>query len=132
MKHPERARIYSSKDGHASRMTAVLRSLDLLVTSRYHAGVLSLAANVPQVALGHDPRLESFYGELGIRDDFFVRHPDPEAFRKVGEMVDRLMAEPGPVRELLKKGNAEHLARAWRNRRLLRDFMRGRGWKVVE
>jgi polysaccharide pyruvyl transferase WcaK-like protein len=132
MKHPERACIYSSREHHASRMTAVLRGLDLLVTSRYHAGVLSLAAQVPQVALGHDPRLESFYGELGIRDDFFVGHPDPRAFHKIGEMVDRLTADPNPVRELLKKGNAEHLERAGRNRRLLRDFLRGRGWKVLE
>jgi polysaccharide pyruvyl transferase WcaK-like protein len=132
MKHPERARIYSSRELHASRMTAVLRSLNVLVTSRYHAAVLSLAAQVPQVALGHDPRLESFYGDLGIREDFFVRYPNPQAFRKVGERVDRLMADPNPVRELLKKGNAEHLERAGRNRRLLRDFIRGRGWKVVE
>ena len=132
MKHPERARIYSSNELNASRMTAVLRSLDLLVASRYHAAVLSLAGQVPQVALGHDPRLESFYEDLGIRDDFFVRHPDPQAFRKVAERVDRLMADPNPVRQLLKKGNAEHLERVRRNRRLLRELIRGRGWKVVK
>jgi len=132
MRHSERARIYSSREHHASRMTALLRSLNILVASRYHAGVLSLAAQVPQVALGHDPRLESFYEELGIRDEYFVRHPDPEAFRKVAERVDRLLADPRPVRELLRKGNAEHVERAKRNRSLLREFARGRGWKVVE
>jgi polysaccharide pyruvyl transferase WcaK-like protein len=132
MRRPDRARIYSSREHNASRMTALLRNLDLLVASRYHAGVLALAAQVPQVALGHDPRLESFYGELGIRDGFFVRHPDLEAFGKVAERVDRLMADPSPVRELLKRGNAEHVERAGRNRRLLREFVRGRGWKVAE
>lgn len=132
MRHPDRARLFSSREHQASQMTAVLRGLDLLVTSRYHAGVLSLAAQVPQVAVGHDPRLESFYGELGIREECFVESRDPDAWSKVAEKVDRLMADPKPVRELLKKGNMEHLGRAGRNRRLLRDFIRARGWKVIE
>ena len=128
MKHPEKARIYSSREHHASTMTAVLRGLDLLVTSRYHAGVLSLAAQVPQAALGHDPRLDSFYSELGIRDDCFVESRDPDAWRKIAERVDRLMADPEPMRQRLAAGNKAHVARARRNRTLLREFCEKRGW----
>jgi polysaccharide pyruvyl transferase WcaK-like protein len=128
MKHPERARIYSSKEHHASTMTAVLRGLDLLVTSRYHAGVLSLAAHVPQVALGHDPRLETFYWELGIQGDCFVESRDPHAWRKVAEKVERLMADPEPMRQKLASGNEAHVERARRNRTLLREFCQKRGW----
>jgi polysaccharide pyruvyl transferase WcaK-like protein len=128
MKHPERARIYSSRKHHASTMTAILRGLDLLVTSRYHAGVLSLAAQVPQAALGHDPRLSSFYAELGIHSECFVECRDPEAWRKIAETVDRLMADPAPMRRKLSAGNAAHVARARRNRTLLREFCQKRGW----
>jgi len=128
MKHPEKARIYSSKEHHASEMTAMLRGLDLLVTSRYHAGVLSLAAQVPQVALGHDPRLDSFHAELGIRDSCFVESRDPDAWRKISEMVDRLMADPEPMRQKLASGNMAHIERARRNRTLLREFGTKRGW----
>jgi len=128
MRHPERARIFSSREHHASEMTAMLRDLDLLVTSRYHAGVLSLAAHVPQVALGHDPRLESFHAELGVRDECFVESRDPHAWRKIAEMVDRLMADPAPMRQKLASGNDAHIERARRNRTLLRDFCMKRGW----
>ena len=53
-------------------MTTLLRSLDLLVT-RYHAAVLSMAAAVPQLAVGHDLRLVSLYQELGLAEDLFVK-----------------------------------------------------------
>ena len=47
-------------------MTVLLRSLGGLVTSRYHASVLSMAAGVPQVAVGHDLRLRTLFEELGL------------------------------------------------------------------
>jgi polysaccharide pyruvyl transferase WcaK-like protein len=73
---PQMARVFSAREHDASRMTVLLRSLDLLVTSRYHACVLSLAAHVPQVAVGHDLRLETIYRELGLAPEFFVRQGD--------------------------------------------------------
>ena len=48
-------------------MTMLLRSLGGLLTSRYHASVLSMAAGVPQVAVGHDLRLRTLFEELGPR-----------------------------------------------------------------
>ena len=69
---PERARIFSSNQYNASQMVSILRSLELLLTSRYHACVLSLAAQVPQIAIGHDLRLKTIYRELGLFEDFFV------------------------------------------------------------
>jgi polysaccharide pyruvyl transferase WcaK-like protein len=71
MKNREQARIFTSSRYNASQMASVLRSLDLLITSRYHACVLSLEAHVPQVAVGHDVRLEEIYHDLGISDCFF-------------------------------------------------------------
>ena len=65
------ARVFSAREHDASRMTALLRGLDLLVTSRYHAAVLSLAAAVPQIAVGHDTRLDTLYRDLGLREEWF-------------------------------------------------------------
>ncbi len=130
MKHPERARLFSSREHTASQMTGILRGLDLLIASRYHAGVLALAAHVPQVALGHDPRLDSFHDELGIHEECFVGSRDPDAWRRIAEKVDRLMADPEPMRRRLADGNEAHIARARKNRVLLRGFGQMRGWAV--
>jgi polysaccharide pyruvyl transferase WcaK-like protein len=129
MRHPEQAMVFSSRMQDASRMTTLLRSLDLLVTSRYHAAVLSMAAAVPQVAVGHDLRLLTLYQELGMAGELFVPGgTSPKVFAAVTERVERLLADPEPVRQALRRGHQVHAAAARRNRALLRAFARDHGW----
>jgi polysaccharide pyruvyl transferase WcaK-like protein len=130
MANPGRARVFSSRQLDASRMTALLRSLDVLVTSRYHASVLSLAAAVPQVAVGHDLRLRTLYGELGLEHDWFLPSDGPELFARLAEAVDTLLTDPAGVRDRLRAGHAAHVVSAGRNRELLRGFAAEHGWGV--
>jgi polysaccharide pyruvyl transferase WcaK-like protein len=131
MAHAGRARVFSSREYNASQMTILLRSLDFLITSRYHACVLSLAAQVPQVAVGHDLRLKTIYDELGFRDQFFIDPQIPEACKVVKERVEKLLADPALEREALRRGYEEHRTQAQRNRALLRSFVQTHGWEVV-
>ena len=124
MAHAQDARIFSAREHDASRMTELLRGLDLLITSRYHAAVLSLAAAVPQVAVGHDTRLDTLYRDLGLHNEWFIT---PDRIAGLEERVDRLLADPNVQREALRRGHAEHLARARENRSLLEDFVSGLG-----
>ena len=128
MRHPERARVFSSREHDASRMTALLQSLGALVTSRYHASVLSLAAAVPQLAVGHDLRLRTLFGELGLDDRFFFRPDEPGAFRRIDDAVDELLSDPPEVRDRLRAGYRVHADAAHRNRQLLRGFAVSNGW----
>jgi polysaccharide pyruvyl transferase WcaK-like protein len=128
--HPERSRVYSAAALDASQMTVLLRSLALLVTSRYHACVLSLAARVPQVAVGSDLRLETIYRELGLAEEYFLRCDVPGLFTLLQDRVERLMADPARQFTALDRGYREREAAARRNRALLRDFASGHGWAV--
>jgi polysaccharide pyruvyl transferase WcaK-like protein len=119
MAHPEMARVFSSRTYNASQMTVLLRGLRLLVTSRYHAAVLSLAAGVPQVAVGHDLRLRTLYEDLGLLDRFFTHPRAPEMFEWLNQRIDALMADPHQVAGLLEAGHLTHLRRAAMNRSLL-------------
>jgi polysaccharide pyruvyl transferase WcaK-like protein len=124
----DRARIFSSREYAASKMTSILRGLDFLVTARYHACVLSMAAQVPQIAVGHDLRLKSIYAELELQDLFVdARSPDRDAQLRAN--LDRVLADPEPVRAALRRGYEEHLNKARCNRELLRKFAwtQGRG-----
>jgi polysaccharide pyruvyl transferase WcaK-like protein len=128
MAHPDRARIFSSREYNASQMTCMLRSLELLLTSRYHACVLSLAAQVPQIAIGHDLRLKTIYRELGLLEDFFVEPDSPELYASLSTRVERLLADPTCVRDTLQQGHEQHQADARRNRALLHNFVLAHGW----
>ncbi len=112
-------------------MTTLLRSLDLLVTSRYHGCVLSLAGQVPQLAAGHDLRLKTIYDELGLTDQFFVDPRTPNLCATLKERVEKLLANPALEKESLRRGYDDHLQKARDNRALLRTFAKDHGWEVV-
>ncbi len=131
MTHAASAHIFSSRQYNASQITTLLRSLDLLVTSRYHACVLSLAGQVPQVAVGHDLRLKSIYAEMGLQDEFFVDSCSPTMHAQLLERVERLLANPSLQREALRHSYEEHLGAARRNRELLRAFVQANGWEAI-
>lgn len=130
MRHAERARVFSAREHDASRMTVLLRSLDYLVTSRYHAAVLSLPAQVPQVAVGHDLRLADLHGEMGLNKEFFVTPSSRKMFSEIRERLAELAADRARITDSLQWGYREHLARATRNRELLRSFLIAQGWSV--
>ncbi len=130
MKRPDRARIFSSREYTSAQMTSVLRSLDLLLTSRYHASVLSMAAHVPQVAVGHDLRLNDLYSEIGMREEYFFMHTTPNLWEKVEDRIDSIVKDPEPAKKLLKRGSEEQVKRAQMNRELLRRFAIEHGWDV--
>jgi polysaccharide pyruvyl transferase WcaK-like protein len=137
MRHAASARLFSARERNASQMTWLLRGLDLLVTSRFHAAVLSLAAGVPQVAVHHDTRLATIYEDLGLREEWFLdsgdagslafTFPASRLFRGLRRRVDALLRDPALQDERLRRGHGELLARARLNRKLLHDFLRGSG-----
>jgi polysaccharide pyruvyl transferase WcaK-like protein len=131
MVHASRARLFSAREYSASQMTTLLWSLDLLVTSRYHGCVLSLAAQVPQLAVGHDLRLKTIYDELGFTDQFFLDPHTPNLCATLKERVEKLLANPALEKESLRRGYEEHSTKARGNRELLRSFVQDHGWEVV-
>jgi len=129
MKNPSMARIFSSREYNTSQMTSILRNLELLVTSRYHAGVLSLEAQIPQIAIGHDTRLKGFYRELGL-ENYLIDYMSPEIWHKLEEKADELLENPEMQQKILKNGFNEHLRRANRNPEILKNFIKKSGWGV--
>jgi polysaccharide pyruvyl transferase WcaK-like protein len=129
MRNPDSARVFSARECDASQLTVLLRSLGLLITSRYHAAVLSLAGRVPQIAVGHDLRLSSLYDELRL-DDFLLRPTSPEVFSDLDRSIDLLLTHPHHQDDRLARGYREHLDRARRNPELLRAFLSAHGWEA--
>ena len=129
MRNPDRARIFSASRCNASQMVSVIRGLDLLVTSRYHAGALSLKGHVPQIAIAHDVRLMDLYGEIGMSELLF-EHDEPNLFPQVRGKAEQLLDDSGEVRERLAHAHEGQMRRARRARELISEFLRARGWEV--
>ena len=122
-------------------MTALLRSLGGLVTSRYHASVLSMAAGVPQVGVGHDLRLRTLFEELGLSRCFVGLGTDGDLagdtarldamVEQASTSLEEILAAPTDVRRALLDGYRSHLHDARRNRELLHTYALGHGWGDV-
>jgi polysaccharide pyruvyl transferase WcaK-like protein len=131
MRNKGAAKVFSSNQHEAAEMTRLLRDLDLLITSRYHAAVLSMAAGVPQTAIGHDLRLHDLYEESGLIEDFFISLKMPELWQRLSKNVDRMVSEGPQIREMILKEHQAHLLRARQNVSELRDFAVAKGLPVV-
>lgn len=60
----------TSKTCNVFQMTGLLRQFDILLTSRYHASVLSMEHAVPIVAVSIDARLSGVMHEVGLADHY--------------------------------------------------------------
>lgn len=122
MRHGERADIMSSRELNATQMAAGLRKLDALVTSRYHAAVLAMAAGVPMMAVGHDRRLDDLFNEIGL-DDLFMRYDSEVDWNRAGRMLETLMENGEGVSRRVRAGFGSQMDRAARNKPLLKAFL---------
>lgn len=68
--------VYHSKNHDVFQMTGLIRLLSILVTSRYHAAVLSMANAIPIVAVSMDSRLEGLLHETELATLYLHRVHD--------------------------------------------------------
>ena len=122
MKHADRTRVFSSIQYNASQMASILRGLDVLVTSRYHAGVLSLANHIPQTAIGHDLRIKDLYTDLEV-PELFVDHEDPDRYKLLSDNIETIFNQYHAIKAKLQKGYARYQAQEKRNAELFRGFL---------
>ena len=92
-------------------MAAALRSLSLLVTSRYHAQVLSTSALVPTVAVTMDERLTNLSEELGLDKSLLLSVDDEDLAPRLLVALDRAWDEADAIRAQIAEGAQTALAR---------------------
>lgn len=81
--------LFCASDHDAFEMTALIRSLSALVTSRYHAAVLSMEKGIPIVSISMDERLDELMEEAGADPAFCFRTDDPELGRHLYAALNR-------------------------------------------
>jgi polysaccharide pyruvyl transferase WcaK-like protein len=130
MINKQNVKIFSSKQYNASQMTSILRKLDILITSRYHAAVLSLAAKIPMVAIGHDTRLHTLFNDLDLSGSYFFNYKCKGIWEKLSRCIDTLIKKPWIQKQKLIDGYQKHSEVAKKNKMLLKQFLIKKGWKI--
>jgi hypothetical protein len=84
------AHIFYSDLYDAYKITALLRSLSVLITSRYHARVLSMPGGIPSIAVSFDERLYNLLEETGHLEDCYIKADDTNLGDLLMEKLERL------------------------------------------
>ena len=98
--------LYTSKTCDVFQMTGVLRQLQVLVTSRYHAAVLSMERAIPIVAISMDARLGGVISETELSDDFLFTADD----RQLDEHITHALHLADSRRQQIAETISRHLA----------------------
>ncbi|MDD5748262.1 MAG: polysaccharide pyruvyl transferase family protein [Actinomycetota bacterium] len=80
---------FSSRFYDGFQMTAILHMLSVLVTSRYHARVLSSSAGVPAIAVSMDERLYNVFNEAGHLEDYYISTDEPQLGDKLTDRIEK-------------------------------------------
>ena len=75
--------VFTSKTNDVFQMTSMLRQLSILLTSRYHAAVLSMEKACPIVAVSIDSRLNGIMREVELADGYLHQATDKDLENRI-------------------------------------------------
>jgi polysaccharide pyruvyl transferase WcaK-like protein len=116
-------RYFSSRDYDGYQMTGILHELSMLVTSRYHARVLSMTGGVPSIAVSMDERLYNVFQECGHVDDFYLKTDDPELGSRLFATMEKLWDSRDRVSGEIRDAVPRYLAQMADMGRFFRGFV---------
>lgn len=87
---------FTSNNCNVFQMTGLLRQLNILLTSRYHASVLSMEKAIPIVAVSIDARLNGIMREVGLSQHYLHHANDDDLESRILaslQMADKYQRE---------------------------------------
>ncbi|MDO5297158.1 MAG: polysaccharide pyruvyl transferase family protein [bacterium] len=98
-KLPLPSAMFLAGDYSAGIIASILNSLSFLVTSRYHAAVLSMNSSCPITAISMDERLNNLMRELSLAQKYLLQAADPELAAKLYTALTQSRAEQAAIRQ---------------------------------
>jgi polysaccharide pyruvyl transferase WcaK-like protein len=92
--------VLSASDYNGVKLTALIRQISLLITSRYHAHVLSMPAGVPCVGISKDSRLTDIFHHNGLSNYCISTH-DAALMARLPNMTTSAYANSAAIRQTL-------------------------------
>lgn len=120
------AALFSSVDYDGYQLKEVLGRLSVLITSRYHARVLSLDAGVPAVAVSMDERLLNIFREIGHIDRYYYGVEDPQLEEKLVRSLQQIADDRERIRQELKSAEESYIRKLDEMGRFFLEFVSNR------
>ena len=102
--------VFTSDVYDMHQLVSILRSGDMMVSSRYHAIVTTMPSLLPSAGIAMDERIRNLMQERG-HEDLLVSVNDPELEPKLISAMERLRADGDSIREAIGRTVVQNLKR---------------------
>ena len=120
------AAVFASGEYTADIMTGLLRNLSALITSRYHAAVLSMGRGCPIAAVSMDERLDSLMKEIELDETYLFHVWDEALGDELAEAVAEGCSRHEEIRERLGNKVQEYKQEQLKMGEFLKRYITGR------
>lgn len=100
--------VFLSGENSADIMSGVIGRLSALVTSRYHAAVLSMKQGCPIVAVSMDERLDSLMREVSLEEKYLQHVTDEDLGRRIHDSLEEGFSRREELREHIRGCYSEY------------------------
>ncbi len=94
--------VCTSKTCNVFQMTGLLRQLSVLLTSRYHASVLSMERSIPIVAVSIDARLNGVMREVGLAEHYLHQATDADLEKGIMASLQMIGEHEQAIKETIQ------------------------------
>lgn len=119
-----KAPIFCSIDYDGYQMVSILHKLNILLSSRYHAIVLSMIAGVPSGGVTMDERITNIMEERGHLDNLCVWVDENNLKNKILNILNELWDNGDEISEAIYKKIPEYLKKMSYMGKIMKDFVR--------
>ena len=123
-----RCALITSQDTPVFQMTSLLHCLDVLVTSRYHAAVLSMLKGMPIVAVSMDNRLKGLFTDIPALEPHLHHVGEPD----LANAIIRSLKEAESNRSAIIEATSQYVDECRMKLKEMRAFtfkdIKGFGW----
>lgn len=98
----EECAMITSAETPVFQMISVLHCLNALITSRYHAAVLSMLKGMPIVAVSMDNRLDGLFHDIGLGDKYLHHVGDSDLCHRITHSLAEAEKEKERILETIR------------------------------
>lgn len=112
-----------SADYNAEEIATLLTNLKFLVTTRYHAIILSMQKAVPFIGLSSDERIEEIMKELNLYTDFFINYDEKKLLENLKDKTLNLNNKLSYISNIITEAFPNYVKRMNENTTLFKQLI---------
>lgn len=113
----------NSSHYNAEEIATILTNLHFLISTRYHAIILSMQKAIPFIGLSFDERIEEIMKELNLNHDYYINYDEPNLLEKLKNNTLKIESNHASISKTIKEAFPNYINRMNSNTQLFKELI---------